>query len=139
MNVEHSILLVFRLGSSSNGVVDCGIFFSHHYLNRFDRNTFIVTVNSLGQASVFRDQEAIHSNVQLQMQWVNRNAVAATFLDGEPCIAIAGSGKGAGVYLRHAVTLAEVRSLPYKEDVYCVCIHATGTKLFFGTKSGWLC
>ena len=54
----------------------------------------------------------------------------------EPCIAIAGCGKGAGVYLRHAVTLGEVRSLPYKEDVYCVCINATGTKLLFGTQSG---
>ena len=73
------------------------------------------------------------------MQCVYGNAVTATYVDGEPCIAIAGFGKGAGVYIRHAVTLGEVRSLPYKEDVYCVCINATGTKLFFGIKSGWIC
>jgi hypothetical protein len=72
------------------------------------------------------------------MQYVDPNAVAATYVDGEPCIAIAGSGKGAGVYLRHAVTLDEVRSLPYNKSVYCICINATGTKLFFGTQSGWI-
>jgi hypothetical protein len=110
---------------------------SHHYLSSFD--PFIVTVNYYGQGSVFRDQEVIHSNVQLPMESVNRNAVATTFMDGEPCIAIAGYGKGAGVCLRHAVTLGEVRSLPYKEDVWCVCVNATGTRLFFGTQSGWIC
>ncbi len=77
--------------------------------------------------------------MQLPMEWITHNAVAAAYIDGEPCIAIAGCGQGAGVYLRHAVTLGEVRSLPYKEDVYCVCINATGTKLFFGTHSGWIC
>ena len=77
--------------------------------------------------------------MQLPMETVCYNAVAATYMDGEPCIAIAGQGKGAGVYLRHAVTLGEVRSLPYKEGVNCVCINATGTKLFFGTEAGWIC
>ncbi len=77
-------------------------------------------------------------NVQLLVKHVFDNAVAATYVDGEPCVAVAGYGKGAGVYLRHAVTLGEVRSLPYKEDVYWVCINATGTKLFFGTGSGWI-
>jgi hypothetical protein len=110
--------------------------FSQHYLNRFDRDTIIATVNINGQCSVFRDQEVIHSNVQLPMEWVMNNPVAATYVDGEPCIAIAGYGKGAGVSLRHAVTLGEVRSLPYKENVNCVCMNANGTKLFFGTQSG---
>ncbi len=87
---------------------------------------------------MFRYQEVIRSNVQLPMERVYFNGVAATYVDGEPCIAIAGFGKGAGVYLWHAVTLGEVRSLPYKEGVYCVCINAPGTKLFFGTKSGWI-
>ncbi len=102
----------------------------------FHRGTFLATVNYRGQCSVFRDQEVIHSNVQLPMKGITHNAVAAMYMDGEPCIAIAGYGKGAGVYLRHALTLGEVRSLPYKEDVYCVCFNATGTKLFFGTQSG---
>jgi hypothetical protein len=93
----------------------------------------------MGQCSVFCDQAVIHSSVQLPMHGVFRNAVAATCVDGEPCIAIAGCGKGAGVYLRHAVTLDEVRLLPYKEIVCCLCINATGTKLFFGTQSGWIC
>jgi hypothetical protein len=104
--------------------------------NSFDRDAFITAVNRDGLCSVFRDQEVIHSKVQLQMETVYNNAVAATYVDGEPCIAIAGCGKGAGVYLRYAVTLGEVRSLPYKEDVLCVCINAMGTKLFFGTNSG---
>ena len=77
--------------------------------------------------------------MQLPTKWVNRNAVAATYVDGEPCIVIAGRGEGAGVYLRHAVTLNELRSLPYKEILYCVCINATGTKLYFGSASGWIC
>ncbi len=88
---------------------------------------------------MFRDQEVMHSNVQMPIEALWRNAVAATYIDGEPCIAIAGIGEGAGVYLRHAVTLGEVRSLPYKEDVHCVCINTTGTKLFFGTYLGWIC
>ncbi len=98
----------------------------------------MATVNGLGQVSVIRDQEVIHSNVQLPMQYVHTKTVATSF-DGEPCIAIAGCGKGAGVYLRHAVTLRELRSLPYKEDVRCVCVNATGTRLFFGTQSGQIC
>ena len=70
------------------------------------------------------------------MKEVNGNAVVATYVDGEPCIAIAGCGTGAGIYLRHAVTLVAVRSLPYKEGVFSVRINATRTKLFFGTRSG---
>jgi hypothetical protein len=105
----------------------------------FGSDAFIVAVNRQGQCFVFRDQEVIHSKVQLPMEGVVCNAVAAMCMDGEPCIAVAGWGKGAGVYIRHAVTLLEVRSLPYKEDVFCVCINATGTKLFFGTESGWIC
>ncbi len=54
----------------------------------------------------------------------------ATYKDGKPCIVIVGWCKGAGVYIRHAVTLDEVRSLLYKENVYCVCISTTGTKVF---------
>ncbi len=114
-------------------------FRSHYFyrcLNSFDRNAFFVTFNRNGQVSVFRNQEVIHSKVQLPMDRIEFNAVAAAYVDGEPCIAIAGRGKGAGVYLRHAVTLGEVRSLPYKEDVYCVCVNAPQTKVFFGTASG---
>ena len=113
--------------------------YSHQSLNSFDRDIVIVTVNDDGEGFVFRDQEEINSNVMLPMEKVDFNAVAATYVDGEPCIAIAGYGKGAGVYVRHAVTLDKVRSLPYKENVYCVCVNATGTKLFFGTESGWIC
>ena len=88
---------------------------------------------------MFRDQEVILSNVQLPSDESVFNAVAPTFVHGEPCIAIAGYGKGAGIYLRHAVTLDEARSLPYKENILCICMNATGTKLFFGTQSGWIC
>ncbi len=84
---------------------------------------------------MFRHQEVIHSNVQLPVQWLEPNDVFATYLDGEPCIVVAGWGKGSGVYLRHAVTLSELRSLQYKEFVCCVCVHATG-RVFFGTESG---
>jgi hypothetical protein len=78
----------------------------------------------------------IHSNVQLPMASVSVNAVVAMYLDDEPCIAIAGRGEGAGVYIRHAVTLCEMSSLPYHEDVHCLCLNDTGTKIFFGTESG---
>ena len=78
----------------------------------------------------------IHRNVQLSMEKVYSNAVVATDMDGEPCIAIAGHGKSSGAYIWHAVTLHEVKSLPYKEDVFCVCANVTGTKLFFGSRSG---
>jgi hypothetical protein len=111
--------------------------FSQHRLHSFD--PFTVVVNRENQCSVFRDQEVIHANVQLPMDRVNFNAVTATYVDGEPCIAMAVWGKEAGVYLRHAVTLGDEKSLPYKEDVWCVCINATGTNLFFGTKSGSFC
>ena len=105
-------------------------------MNSFDRESLIATVYGDGQVSVFRNQEVIHSNVQLPMRQVFFNAVAATYMDGEPCIAIASFGKGPGVNLRHAVTLCEMRSLPCKDSVWCVCINATATKLFFGTNSG---
>ena len=112
---------------------------SHYYFNSFDRDTFTTIVDRFGRCSVFRDQEVIHANVQLSMQKVDFNAVVAFFVDGEPFIAIAGYGKGAGVELRHALTLGVVTSLPYKKGVYCVCINAISTKVFFGTKSGWIC
>jgi hypothetical protein len=102
----------------------------------FDRGSHVITVSGMGQCAVFRDQEVILSNLKLPMDKVNLDAVVVTYVEGEPWIGVAGYGKGAGVYLRHAVTLGQVRSLPYKEDVYCVCINAT--KLFFGTYSGWL-
>ncbi len=108
---------------------------SNSELNSFDRDTFITTVNCVGQVSVFRDQEVLHSNFR-PVQCVSQNAIVPTRWDGEPCIVIAGYGEGAGVHLRHAVTLARVRTLPYKEGAYCVCINATGTKVFFGTQSG---
>ncbi len=78
----------------------------------------------------------IHANLQLPLEGVD--SAAATYMDDEPCIVIAGKGKRAGVYLRYAVTLGELRSLPYKEDVNCVCMNATRTKLYFGTQSGWI-
>jgi hypothetical protein len=73
------------------------------------------------------------------MERICYNDVVSAYIDGEPCIAIAGCGKGAGVYLQHAVTLDEVRSLPYKEFVYSVGFNIAGTKLLFGTNSGWFC
>jgi hypothetical protein len=124
------------MSSSSTYLPSLCSFFFHFHRCSFGRDAFIATVNSNGQCSVFRDQEVIHSNVQLPMEEVHLNGVAAAYVDGEPCIAISDWGEGSGVYLRHAVTLGEVRSLPYKEDVYCVCINATGTKLFFGTELG---
>jgi hypothetical protein len=107
------------------------------FLYSFD--AFITTVNAYGRASLLRDHGVIRFNMPLPMEGVIRNAVVAACVDGEPCIAIAGYGKGAGIYLRHALSLDDVRSLPYEEDVYCVCINGTGTKLFFGTQSGWTC
>ena len=70
------------------------------------------------------------------MEGICYNAVAPSILDGEPCVAIAGYGKGSGVYLLHAVTLTVVRSYPCTESVNCVCLNASGSKLFFGTDSG---
>ncbi len=107
-------------------------------LNSLDPCTFIVTVNGNGLVSVFRGQELIHYNVQLPMEEVYFSALFVTYLDGEPCLAIAGYGKEAGVCLRHAVTLDEVRSPPYKGLVYCMCMNAAGTNVFFGTHSGWI-
>ncbi len=94
---------------------------------------------------MFRDQEVIHSDVKLskvihsdvQLSTEVGNVVA-TYVDGEPCIVIAGNKKGAGVYLQHVVTLEVSRYLPCKELVTCVCINATGTKAFFGIVSGWM-
>jgi hypothetical protein len=110
--------------------------FSYLFSHSFDRNTFIVVVGGSNEVSVFRDEEVIQFNVQLPMVGLIIQAVATTYVDGEPCIVVAGYGNGAGVYLRHAVTLCEVRSLPTSKDVTCVC-NVIGSKLFFGTTSGW--
>jgi hypothetical protein len=61
------------------------------------------------------------------------------YLDGKPCIAIAGYGKGSGVYVHHAVTLDQLRSLPYKESVYCLCVDTARAEVFFGTQLGKIC
>ena len=112
---------------------------SSDIVNRFNRNSVITTVSVSGKGTVFRDKELIQFDVQLPMEKVNRNAVVATYIDGEPCIVVAGHGQGAGVYILHAVTLCEVKSLRSNDDVWCVCINATRTKVFFGTQSGWIC
>ncbi len=83
---------------------------------------------------MLRDQEVMHFNVQLPMEKVfDKIAIAALYLDGDPCIVIGGWGKGAGVYILHAVTVETLSSLPYKQCVFCVCIDTTGTQ------SGWIC
>ncbi len=106
-------------------------------MNTLDSSSFVVIVAANGQCSVLRDQEIIYNNVQLPMEQVE-DAVT-TYVDAEPCVIIAAGGKAAGVYLLHAVALIKVRSLPYKEDVNCVCVNTTATKIFFGTMSGWIC
>lgn len=95
-----------------------------------------MTVNGYGQCSVFRDQEVIHSDTQLPMYRVNLNnaVLAATYLEGDPCICIAGQGEESGMCLRHAVTLEKVRSIPFKEDVHCVCANECS----LGSKKGML-
>jgi hypothetical protein len=108
-----------------------------YHFDRFDpADLFVTTVSREGQGSVFHDQEVVHSNVQLPMSGISRNAVVEAYEDGEPCIVVAGHSHVTGIFIRHAITLNEVRSLPYKEAVYCVCISATGTKVFFGARSG---
>ncbi len=107
--------------------------------NTLDHDEFIAIFDGFGQVSVFRNQEVVHSNVQLPKEMVPSNAVVATYIDGVPCIVIAGHGKGAGVYLRHGITMCELKSLPYKESVYCICINTTRTKLLFGAQSGLIC
>jgi hypothetical protein len=97
---------------------------------------YITIVDRDGRGSVFRDQCVLQDNVLLPMESIHFNAVMQTYLDGEPHIVIAAYGKRSGVYLLHAMTLGEVRSLPFKRDVSCVCIDVTGTKAFFGTESG---
>ncbi len=66
-------------------------------------------------------------------------AVAAIHFYEEPCIVISSCGKGAGVYLQHAMTLVQLRSLSVLEGVMCICVNALGTKLLFGTHSGLFC
>jgi hypothetical protein len=95
-----------------------------------------MTVSHTGQCSVFRDQEAIHFNVQLPVKGVSTSAIAVMSLDGEPCVVLGSYGNGSGVYILHAVTLELLHSLPYKKYVECICIDATGDKVFFGTESG---
>jgi hypothetical protein len=124
------LIFGFALLLSYKHVLSYCIIYTHHCIYSFARDAFVTTVNVKGQVSVFRDREVIHSKVQLLMEQVT-GAVGA-YVDGEPCIAVAGDG----VYLLHAVTLGQVRSLPYDGDVTCVCINDTGTKLFFGAEFG---
>jgi hypothetical protein len=92
-----------------------------------------------GRASVLRDQEIILHKVKLPMTYVYSNScVALIMIDGEPCAVIGGRGTGSGVYIRRAITLEEVKTLPYEDFVYSVCVNAQGTKVYFGTESGWI-
>ena len=61
---------------------------------RFDRSSFIATVNVYAQCSVLRDQEVIHFNVRAdQPERTNFNAVVALYMNDEPFIVIGGMVK----------------------------------------------
>jgi hypothetical protein len=119
--------------------INASLTFRFRTLSSMESGAFITTVASDGRLSVLRDQGAIYYSVQLESGRISLpNAVVPIHVDGEPCIAIAGCDK-AGVFVWQNSPLCEVRSLPYKDKVHCICRNAAGTKLYFGTQAGCVC
>ena len=64
------------------------------------------------------------------------NVLACGTLYGVPCVVVATNRKGGGVYIHHAFSGQLMRSLPFRDDVRCVCVDLNGTRVVFGTRSG---
>ena len=64
------------------------------------------------------------------------NVFTCANVDGVPCVLAGTCGVGSGVYIHHALSGKLIRSLPFREDVLCVCIDRSGTLVVFGTESG---
>ena len=74
---------------------------------------------------------------QLAGQWAFcGNVLACGSVDGVPCVVVSTLGEDGGVYIHHAFSGQLMRSLPFREDVRCVCIDRSGTLVAFGTDSG---
>ena len=79
----------------------------------------LVTIRQLGGQQVARGNVLVSGNV-----------------DGVPCVIAATHGEGSGVYVHHAFTGELMRSLPFHERVYSICIDHSGTLVVFGTAFG---
>ncbi len=106
-------------------------------MTRFSWNpsAILVGVDRAGMCSVVRDQDTLHSDFHLPVNRVFPNAIASTYIQGEPCFAVGGA-TGKGMHMMNAVTLDVVMSLPYDGEVLSVCIDDTAAIAYFGTLSG---
>ena len=102
----------------------------------FSEDVYIVSVSRNAVLEIH------HGNVRVTRQQLagqevfTGNVLARGTVDSVPCVVAATWGKGSGLYIHHAFTGQLIRSLPFREDVWCVCIDRSGTLVVFGTKSG---
>ena len=101
----------------------------------FDEDVFIASVSDDAVLEIHHGDHLVTSQ-QLARYVFTGNALAFGDVDGDPCIVVATRGKGSGVYIHRALTGQLVRSLPFRDDVYSVCIDRSGTLVVFGTQSG---
>ena len=103
---------------------------------RFDEDVYVVSASTYAMLEIHHG-DVLVTRQQLVGQGVDCGHVLAFgSVDGIPCVVAATYGEGSGVYIHHALTGELMRSLPFRDDVRCVCIDRSGTKVVFGTQSG---
>ena len=108
------------------------------HFRSFNEDVFITSVSTEAVLEIHHGDELV-TRQQLSGRWVNEgNVLTWGIVGGVPCVVTAtcGEGKGSGVYIHHAMNGRLMRSLPFRENVYCVCIDRSGTCVVFGTESG---
>ena len=96
----------------------------------------MTTISSGGLLEIHHD-DVLVTRQQISGQFVSHgNVLICATVDGVPCVVVATWGEGSGVYIHHALTGQLMRSLPFDDDVYCLCVDRSGLLVVFGTVSG---
>ena len=102
----------------------------------YDEDVYMASVSEDGVFEIHHGDVLVTSQ-QLAGQRVDTgNVLTCGCVDGAPCVVVATCGEGRGVYILHALTGELMRSLPFREGVYGVCIDRSSTLVVFGTQSG---
>ena len=100
-------------------------------------DVFVTLITRGGKYSVIRGADVVHQGMQLEVTSLGSgNSVASAYIDGQPCLIVAGSKGCDCVLIFHAISLETVHKLQLGEPIYSVSINHSSNDVFYGSASG---